>query len=115
MGERGDENSEAYRLGLRPNMVIKAMTGTNGDERTQMWELDEKVSLFYIRETIRLCRFPIDFILQEGVPMLEASEATLTDVDRRILERRAYNEVDESRNYFPLVGALAAVTIAPPV
>ena len=30
------ESGEAYRRGVRPNMVIKAMTGTSGDERTEV-------------------------------------------------------------------------------
>ena len=36
------DEGEAYRRGLRRGMVLKAMTGTNGDERTEMWELDDK-------------------------------------------------------------------------
>merc|ERR1719343_644927 len=93
-----DENGEAYARGLRPNMVIKAMTGTNGDERTQMWELDEKVSLFYIKESIRLARYPLDFVLLEGVQLRptpaqiaavvgeQAAVDSMTDVDQRILK-----------------------------
>merc|ERR1711953_1531310 len=122
-----DENGEAYSRGLRTNMVIKAMTGTNGDERTQMWELDEKVSLFYIKESIRLARYPLDFVLLEGVQLRptpaqiaavvgeQAARDSMTDVDKRIAKRAAYQKIDDERNDFPIVGLLAAGTLLPPV
>ena len=93
----------------------------------QMWELDEMVSLRYIKETIRLARYPMDFILIEGADVrptpaeiatvVGADEATasMTDVDLRIQRRRAYNKIDDERNDFPLVGALLALVIVPPV
>merc|ERR1719356_233514 len=109
-----DENGDAYARGLRPNMVVKAMTGTNGNERDQMWELDEMVSLFYIKETIRLARYPMDFILLEGVQLRptpaqiaavvgeQAAMDAMTDSDKRIAKRAAYQEIDDARNDLPL-------------
>ena len=33
----------------------------------------------------------------------------------RIARRKAYQEIDDSRNDFPLVGALLALVIVPPI
>jgi hypothetical protein len=125
------EQGDAWERGMRPGMVVKALTGTNGDERTQMWEVDDKVSLLYFRETIRLARYPIDFVMLEGVQLKftpqeiaaaradgaseEARSATMTAVDKRIAARKAYNAIDDKRNDFPLVGALGALVLFPPI
>ena len=49
----------------------------------QMWELDEMVSLRYIKETIRLARYPMDFILIEGADVrpTPAEIATVVGAD----------------------------------
>eukprot|EP00793_Prasinoderma_coloniale_P003201 PRCOL_00005836-RA len=121
------DEGEAYRRGLRRGMVLKAMTGTNGDERTEMWELDDKVSLRYIKETIRLARYPMTMIFLEGADVRptpaeiaavvgnDAATASMTESEMRIARRKAYQEIDDSRNDFPLVGALLALVIVPPI
>jgi hypothetical protein len=117
------EDSEAYRSGIRPGMVVKTLIGGSGrteDERQEMSKL-RAINLRNFKDSIRLARYPITFAMLEGVKL--GDESTISNEDRRIAaayaRRKEIEEIDEKRmgeegRDFPVVGLLVGATFLPP-
>ena len=92
------------------------MSGTNYNA-SELRDVDDKISLRFFLTVLRLSREPITLELESGVELLtedELQEAGMTAVDERILLRKDYAKIDDSRNDFPLLGGLILAFGIPP-
>merc|ERR1719428_623248 len=67
--ESVDKDSEAFRSGMRPGMVLKAMSGGSGrktDEFVHMENLRD-INMRNFQDFFRLARYPTQFIMLENV------------------------------------------------
>lgn len=116
------EDSEAYRSGMRPGMVVKTLIGGSGRHENEAWEMSKlrAINMRNFKDGIRLARYPITFVMLEGVKL--GSEDMITNEDKRIAAayaRRKYiEEVDEQKigegRDFPIVGLMFGATVLPP-
>lgn len=126
------EGSEAFAQGLRPGQRILSVS--DPIRNTEMWEVDGRTSLRYVRDALKMRRAPtlnlvveaIDLdqvIFEDGAdveyaPGDEPRDAEgniirparpLTPLERRIKKRQERYEIEAQRNdapYLALVGSL---------
>jgi phosphoribosylcarboxyaminoimidazole (NCAIR) mutase len=124
MVEQVAEGSDAYRLGIRPGMVVKAMAGGTGRTQQERFDMTKlrAINKRNFMDNMRLARYPIDFEMLEGVKL--GTEADMTMADRRIAtaykRRKEIEQIDEQKvgyegRDFPLVGFLVGATMLPPI
>jgi hypothetical protein len=117
------EDSEAYRRGMRPGMVVKAMIGGSGRTQNEVCDMTKlrAINMRNFKDSIRLARYPMTFMILEGVKL--GDESMITNEDRRIsaaYERRKYIEeyderkIGEEGRDFPIVGLMVGATVLPP-
>merc|ERR1719428_2778809 len=71
MVESLDKNSDAFRRGMRPGMVVKTMSGGAGrriDEVVSMENLRD-INMRNFKDFFRVARYPITFVMREGVKL----------------------------------------------
>merc|ERR1712048_547224 len=122
MVESVKADSEAFRRGVRPKMVLRSIVGGSGRHENEEWKMDNlrSINTRLFEDAIRLARFPLTLTMTQGVKF--GSEESISPKDRRIsmaYERRKFiEEVDETRmdggRDFPLVGLLAGCTVFTP-
>lgn len=120
--ERVAAESEAFRRGMRPGMIVKSLIGGSGRTQEEEWKMDKlrAINMRNFEDGIRLARYPITFVMLEGVKL--GSESTISNEDRRIARayerRKEIETIDEERigggRDFPLVSILVGAVFLPP-
>jgi hypothetical protein len=120
--ESVDKDSQAFRRGMRPGMVVKAMSGGSGRRADEMVNMDNlrDINMRNFQDFFRLARYPITFSMLENVKL--GPEQSIDVKDRRIAlaqaKRKEIERIDEMRREgggdFPIIGMLVTTTILPP-
>jgi hypothetical protein len=84
------EDSEAYRRGMRPGMVVKALVGGFGKSENEVWEVTpmrvECLDIVAFADTVRRGSYPVTYVMEKGGVLGSTSTNDQNDLGNQLGE-----------------------------